>query len=180
MVARLSRQSQTDAVIPDFRQTELLNAVEKLSGDLCISRPKSRLSWGIELPFDQRFRQLRLVRRANELHQLRRLRSEARQLSTINHRHSATNGRRCKSSAKTFLFRPTAFTGRSCCTRSDFPTSRCRQLLVHGWWNIGGAKMSKSVGQRHRSDRADREIRRRSAPVLFDERHRDWEGCGFF
>jgi methionyl-tRNA synthetase len=23
-----------------------------LSGDLCISRPKSRLSWGIELPFD--------------------------------------------------------------------------------------------------------------------------------
>ena len=20
------------------------------------------------------------------------------------------------------------------------------QLLVHGWWNIGGAKMSKSVG----------------------------------
>ncbi len=26
--------------------------VEKLSGDLCISRPKKRLSWGIELPFD--------------------------------------------------------------------------------------------------------------------------------
>src|SRR6476659_10212999 len=34
------------------RQTELVNAVEKLSGDLCISRPKSRLSWGIELPFN--------------------------------------------------------------------------------------------------------------------------------
>ena len=66
----------TDCVIPDFRQTELRNAVEKLSGDLCISRPKSRLDWGIELPFDQGFRQLRLVRRANELHQLRRLRSD--------------------------------------------------------------------------------------------------------
>src|SRR5262249_61839691 len=24
-------------------------------GDLCISRPKSRLSWGIELPFDDRY-----------------------------------------------------------------------------------------------------------------------------
>ena len=23
---------------------------------------------------------------------------------------------------------------------------RCRKLLVHGWWNLGGAKMSKSVG----------------------------------
>ena len=42
-----------DCVTPDFRQTELINAVEKLSGDLCISRPKSRLSWGIELPFDR-------------------------------------------------------------------------------------------------------------------------------
>ena len=44
-----------DAVIPDFRQTELRNAVEKLSDDLCISRPKSRLDWGIELPFDKDF-----------------------------------------------------------------------------------------------------------------------------
>jgi len=44
-----------DAVIPDFRQLELHNAVEKLSGDLCISRPKSRLDWGIELPFDKDF-----------------------------------------------------------------------------------------------------------------------------
>ena len=24
-------------------------------GDLCISRPKTRLDWGIELPFDDRF-----------------------------------------------------------------------------------------------------------------------------
>src|SRR6266403_2469681 len=50
-----------DAVIPDFRLTELRNAVEKISdnrqsgSDLCISRPKSRLDWGIELPFDKDF-----------------------------------------------------------------------------------------------------------------------------
>ncbi len=47
--------NRKDAVIPDFRQTELRNAVEKISGDLCISRPKSRLDWGIELPFDKDF-----------------------------------------------------------------------------------------------------------------------------
>jgi len=41
-----------DFVTPGFRQTELRNAVERLSGDLCISRPKARLEWGIELPFD--------------------------------------------------------------------------------------------------------------------------------
>lgn len=39
-------------VLPAFRQQELRNAAEKLAGDLSISRPKSRLSWGIELPFD--------------------------------------------------------------------------------------------------------------------------------
>src|SRR5438067_6764055 len=48
-------EKRDDAVIPDFRQTELRNAVEKLSGDLCISRPKTRLDWGIELPFDRVF-----------------------------------------------------------------------------------------------------------------------------
>src|ERR1039457_7582607 len=47
--------NRKDAVIPDYRQLELRNAVEKLSGDLCISRPKSRLDWGIELPFDKDF-----------------------------------------------------------------------------------------------------------------------------
>ncbi|MCF7728790.1 MAG: methionine--tRNA ligase [Chthoniobacterales bacterium] len=42
-------------VTPSFRQVELKNAAAKINGDLCISRPKSRLSWGIELPFDPEF-----------------------------------------------------------------------------------------------------------------------------
>lgn len=42
-------------VIPYFRLSELKNAAAKITGDLCISRPKSRLSWGIELPFDPNF-----------------------------------------------------------------------------------------------------------------------------
>ncbi len=42
-------------VTPAFRQVELRNAVERISGDLCISRPKSRLEWGIGLPFDAEY-----------------------------------------------------------------------------------------------------------------------------
>ena len=53
LLAYLRRAS--DCVSPDFRRTELRNAVERLGGDLCISRPKSRLSWGIEVPFDTNF-----------------------------------------------------------------------------------------------------------------------------
>ena len=59
----------------------------------------------------QKFCHLRLVRRANELHQLRRLRSESRSTSTLNHQIFEINGLRCKSSAKTFSFPRTAFTG---------------------------------------------------------------------
>lgn len=39
-------------VVPEYRQRELLNAAQKMEGDLSISRPKSRLKWGIEVPFD--------------------------------------------------------------------------------------------------------------------------------
>ncbi len=38
---------------PDFRKNEVLGFLKKPLHDLCISRPKSRLSWGIELPFDK-------------------------------------------------------------------------------------------------------------------------------
>ncbi len=37
-------------VLPVFRVAELRNAVEKLEGDLCISRPAARLQWGIPFP----------------------------------------------------------------------------------------------------------------------------------
>jgi len=40
---------------PDFRRNETLGFLKKELTDLCISRPKSRLAWGIELPFDSDF-----------------------------------------------------------------------------------------------------------------------------
>lgn len=40
---------------PDHRKNEILGFLRKPLGDLCISRPKSRLNWGIDLPFDNNF-----------------------------------------------------------------------------------------------------------------------------
>ncbi|MEM7394826.1 MAG: class I tRNA ligase family protein, partial [Verrucomicrobiota bacterium] len=40
---------------PDFRRNETLGFLKQELNDLCISRPKSRLGWGIELPFDTDF-----------------------------------------------------------------------------------------------------------------------------
>ncbi len=44
-----------DFIQPDFRRNEVLGFLKQPLGDLCISRPKSRLTWGIELPFDTDF-----------------------------------------------------------------------------------------------------------------------------
>jgi len=38
---------------PQHRKNEILGFLRQPLEDLCISRPKSRLSWGIELPFDK-------------------------------------------------------------------------------------------------------------------------------
>lgn len=37
---------------PGHRKNEILGFLRKPLGDLCISRPKTRLAWGIDLPFD--------------------------------------------------------------------------------------------------------------------------------
>ena len=46
-------QKQPSLIFPEFRAKELLGALEKPLPDLCISRPKARLAWGIPLPFDE-------------------------------------------------------------------------------------------------------------------------------
>src|SRR3989338_9837519 len=38
---------------PEHRRNEILGFLRQPLEDLCISRPKSRLGWGIELPFDK-------------------------------------------------------------------------------------------------------------------------------
>lgn len=44
-------EKNPDFIQPDFRKNEVLGFLRQPLSDLCISRPKSRLSWGIEIPF---------------------------------------------------------------------------------------------------------------------------------
>ena len=41
-----------DFIQPSYRQNEIVGFLKKPLQDLCISRPKKRVSWGVELPFD--------------------------------------------------------------------------------------------------------------------------------
>lgn len=40
---------------PEHRKNEMLGFLKQPLGDLCISRPKSRMSWGIDIPFDREY-----------------------------------------------------------------------------------------------------------------------------
>jgi len=48
-------EKHPEFIQPDFRRNEVLGFLKQPLQDLCISRPKARLSWGIELPFDKEY-----------------------------------------------------------------------------------------------------------------------------
>jgi len=138
-------KKRKDAIVPDFRQKELVNAVEKLSGDLCISRPKSRLDWGIELPFDKDFVTYVWFDALTNY------------ISFAGYDPSRPT---FNSQPSTFLEKWPALQviGKDILVPAHgiywlimlhaigFSDDAMPQLLVHGWWNLSGAKMSKSAG----------------------------------
>ena len=144
--------NRADAVIPDFRQKELRNAVEKnSSGDLCISRPKSRLDWGIELPFDKDFVTYVWFDALTNYISFAGYDPESTQL--LNSQPSTFRDKwpALQIIGKDILVPAHGIYWLIMLHAIGFPDDQMPQLLVHGWWNIGGAKMSKSVGQHRRS-----------------------------
>jgi methionyl-tRNA synthetase len=138
-------KKRDDAVIPDFRQTELRNAVEKLAGDLCISRPKSRLDWGIELPFDKDFVNYVWF---DALTNYISFAGYDPSLSTFNSQPSTFRDKwpALQIIGKDILVPAHGIYWLIMLHAVGFPDEAMPQLLVHGWWNLGGAKMSKSAG----------------------------------
>ena len=137
--------NRKDAVIPDFRQTELHNAVERLSGDLCISRPKSRLDWGIELPFDRDFVTYVWF---DALTNYISFAGYDPALLTFNSQPSTFRDKwpALQIIGKDILIPAHGIYWLIMLHAIGFPDEQMPQLLVHGWWNLGGAKMSKSAG----------------------------------
>jgi methionyl-tRNA synthetase len=140
-----------DAVVPDFRQTELRNALEKISGnrqagsDLCISRPKSRLDWGIELPFDKNFVTYVWF---DALTNYISFAGYDPSQSTLNSQPSTFLDKwpALQIIGKDILVPAHGIYWLIMLHAIGFPDDQMPQLLVHGWWNLGGAKMSKSAG----------------------------------
>ena len=134
-----------DAVIPDFRQLELRNAVERIGADLCISRPKSRLDWGIELPFDKDFVTYVWF---DALTNYISFADYDPSLSTLTSQPSTFRDKwpALQIIGKDVLVPAHGIYWLIMLHAIGFPDDQMPQLLVHGWLNLGGAKMSKSTG----------------------------------
>jgi methionyl-tRNA synthetase len=135
-------QAGNPLVVPDFRVAELRNAVEKLTGDLCISRPKSRLTWGIELPFDPAFvTYVWFDALSNYISFAGYDAKPGADLSLFKSRWPALHV-----IGKDILIPPHGIYWMIMLRALGFTDAEMPTLLVHGWWNISGAKMSKSLG----------------------------------
>jgi methionyl-tRNA synthetase len=138
-------------VIPDFRVGELRNAVEKLEGDLCISRPASRLQWGIPFPESFGTGFVTFVWFDALVNYI----SFAPGYDPLGGPRSSASG----SSAEFWRWWPALHViGKDILIPAHgvywpimlkalgFDGDDIPQLLVHGWWNISGEKMSKTLG----------------------------------
>lgn len=130
-----------DFVTPAFRGVELANAVAKEAGDLCISRPKARLEWGIELPFDRDY--------------VTYVWFDALMNYVSFAGYRAADGAGLPDFAslwpcdahvigKDILVPAHGIYWPIMLKAAGFEAMP--KLLVHGWWNLGGAKVSKSAG----------------------------------
>lgn len=140
-------ESSPDAVLPAFRKSELLNALERNSGtDLCISRPKERLRWGIEIPFDPAFvtyvwfdALINYISFAGYHAAADAALPDFKSLWTSDERPLHIIG-------KDILVPAHGIYWLCMLHAMGFDDAEMPRLLVHGWWNIRGEKMSKSLG----------------------------------
>jgi len=165
-------------VVPDFRVAELRNAVEKLEGDLCISRPASRLKWGIPFPesfgagfvtyvwFDALVNYITYAP-GHDPHYSERTAKQRSGEEGSGATSPAADAANNEPASSLRSFAPSRFNdfwpplhviGKDILIPAHgvywpimlkalgFTDEEMPTLLVHGWWNIAGAKMSKSLG----------------------------------
>ncbi|MCL4461276.1 MAG: methionine--tRNA ligase [Nitrospirae bacterium] len=125
-----------DAIRPEGRYNEIMGFLEKPLEDLCISRPVSRLPWGIPLPFDNRY--VTYV-----------------WFDALLNYVSVPLSRPDGEEALKRLWPATHVVGKDILTTHAvyWPTllhamglEPPKLIFAHGWWTVNGEKMSKSRG----------------------------------
>jgi len=138
-------EDNPDWIVPDIRRNEVQGFLRQKLGDLSVSRPRSRVSWGIPLPFDEDHVAYvwvdALINYLTASGAIDADRAPGEQgfedpsgswwpadLHIIGKDIITTHA----------VYWPTLLMG------VGLPVPR--QVLAHGWWVVGDAKMSKSLG----------------------------------
>jgi methionyl-tRNA synthetase len=120
-----------DFIFPRYRQKQVLEFLKDPLNDLCISRPRERLEWGIPLPFDENY--VTYV-----------------WFDALINYYSAVADKPGVWPAtwhvigKDILVPPHAVYWPIMLHAAGIPLPR--GIIAHGWWMTGGSKMSKSTG----------------------------------
>lgn len=121
-------------ILPESRKNEVLSFLKNRPlGDLCISRPRQRLSWGIPLPFDENYTTYvwfdALINYYSALKYLAP--SEIKWWPP------------CHLIGKDILITHAIYWS-TMLMALGMPMPK--NIFAHGWWTVQGAKMSKSLG----------------------------------
>lgn len=124
-------QENEDFIFPKYRAKQVLEFLKEPLNDLCISRPRERLEWGIPLPFDPGY--VTYV-----------------WFDALLNYYSAVADKPGVWPAtvhvigKDILVPPHAVYWPIMLKAAGLPPPK--SILAHGWWSINGSKMSKSTG----------------------------------
>jgi len=128
-------EEQPDFIRPEGFKNEVVAMLREPIGDLCISRPKSRLTWGIEMPFDNRYvTYVWFDALINYVSALKYKGEEFFQEYWPNAEHFIGKD----------ILKPHGVFWPTMLLAAGLPLYK--HLNVHGFWNVEGQKMSKSLG----------------------------------
>jgi methionyl-tRNA synthetase len=129
-------EDNPEFIRPESRRNEMLGFLRKPLEDLCISRPKSRLHWGIEIPFDTDY--VTYVWFDALINYV-----TAPGYTTDDDRFAAFWDNCTHLIGKDILTTHTIYWPTMLKGEGLTPPAR---VFAHGWWTVEGRKMSKSVG----------------------------------
>ena len=127
-------EANPDFVAPDYRRNEVLGFLKNETlEDLCISRPKERLEWGIPLPFDPNYVTYVWFDALSNYLSIPRSRGEEAQLWPADIHVIGKDILKFHAVYWPIMLKAAGL---------ELP----KQVLVHGWWQKDNQKMSKSTG----------------------------------
>lgn len=128
-------EAHPDFIRPEGFRNEVVAMLREPIGDLCISRPKSRLTWGIEIPFDKRYvTYVWFDALINYVSALKEKGEDVFQKFWPEAEHFIGKD----------ILKPHGVFWPTMLMAAGLPLFK--HLNVHGFWTVEGQKMSKSLG----------------------------------